>query len=106
MFGPFRFSVSLPLVSLSLTALLLVSSAVWAGPNIKILDNPIRMRFSSFSTSLAMLDDVTGDGIPDYLVGAYDQPYARKGMTGKEVGFGGAEKVGENVGPSRPGLCL
>ncbi len=97
MFGPFRFSVSLPLVSLSLTALLLVSSAVWAGPNIKILDNPIRMRFSSFSTSLAMLDDVTGDGIPDYLVGAYDQPYARKGMTGKEVGFGGAEKEGKNV---------
>ena len=41
MFGPCRFSVSLPLVSLSLTAFLLASSAAWAGPNIKILDNPI-----------------------------------------------------------------
>ena len=97
MFGPCRFSVSLPLVSLSLTAFLLASSSAWAGPNIKILDNPIRMRFSSFSTSLAMLGDVTGDGIPDYLVGAYDQPYAKDGMTGKELGFGGTEKVGQNV---------
>ena len=51
MFGPFRFSVPLSLVSLFLTALLLAGSAAWAGPNIKILDNPIRMRFSSFSTS-------------------------------------------------------
>ena len=68
-----------------------------AGPNIKILDNPVRIRFSSFSTSLAMLEDITGDGVPDYLVGAYDQPYAKEGMTGKEVGIGGHAKSGENA---------
>ena len=97
MLGSFRFSVYPLLVSLSLTALLLAGSAAWAGPNIKILDNPIRMRFSSFSTSLAMLDDVTGDGVPDYLVGAYDQPYAKEGMTGMEVGFAGDKKSGVNA---------
>ena len=97
MFGPFRFSIYPLLVSLSLTTLLLAGSSAWAGPNIKILDNPIRMRFSSFSTSLAMLDDVTGDGVPDYLVGAYDQPYAKEGMTGMEVGFAGDKKAGVNA---------
>jgi hypothetical protein len=89
---PLRF-----LVGISLVALVLNSFSAWAGPRVKVLDNPIRMRFSSFSTSLAVLDDVTGDGIPDYLVGAYDQPYAREGMTGMELGVGGAKKAGKNV---------
>ena len=81
---PLRF-----LVGISLVVLVLSSLSAWAGPRVKVLDNPIRMRFSSFSTSLAVLGDVTGDGIPDYLVGAYDQPYAKEGMTGMELGVGG-----------------
>ena len=85
------------LAGISFVALVLNSLSAWAGPRVKVLDNPIRMRFSSFSTSLAMLGDVTGDGIPDYLVGAYDQPYAREGMTGMELGVGGSKKAGKNV---------
>lgn len=77
--------------------LLLTSAPAWAGPTIKMLDSPLRISFSSFSTSLAMLDDLTGDGIPDYLVGAYDLPYAREGMTGTELGVAGAAKTGENL---------
>ena len=97
MVGPWRFSVHRLLASLSLAVILLATSFAWAGPNIKILDNPVRIRFSSFSTSLAMLDDITGDGVPDYLVGAYDQPYSKGGLTGKELGIGGASKAGENA---------
>ncbi len=89
---PLRF-----LVGISLVVLVLSSLSAWAGPRVKVLDNPIRMRFSSFSTSLAVLGDVTGDGIPDYLVGAYDQPYAKEGMTGMELGVGGSKKAGKNV---------
>lgn len=80
------------LISLSLLGLVFLSSSVDAGPRVKTLDNPIVMRFSSFSTSLALLDDMTNDGIPEYLVGAYDQPYAPEGKTGSAIGGG--------VGPS------
>lgn len=86
----FRFGIFIGIV-------LLTGAAAWAGPTIKMLDSPLRISFSSFSTSLAMLDDLTGDGIPDYLVGAYDLPYAREGMTGTELGVAGAAKTGENL---------
>ena len=85
------------LISLSVLGLIFLSSSVDAGPRVKTLDNPIVMRFSSFSTSFALLDDMTNDGIPEYLVGAYDQPYAPEGKTGSEIGVGGGAKSGANA---------
>src|SRR5215470_671121 len=37
-----------------------------------MLDNPIRMSFSGFASSMITVGDVNGDGVSDYLVGAYD----------------------------------
>jgi hypothetical protein len=37
-----------------------------------MLDNPIRMSFAGFASSMATVGDVDGDGVTDYLVGAYD----------------------------------
>jgi hypothetical protein len=72
------------------------SFPAWAGPQVKFLDNPTLIKFSGFGTALALVGDVNGDGAPDYLVGSYDQPWAKEGLTGKEIGIGGASKPGEN----------
>ncbi len=40
--------------------------------SIMILDNPVRMSFGGFASSMATVGDVDGDGVTDYIVGAYD----------------------------------
>lgn len=36
-----------------------------------MLDNPVRMSFSGFASSMAAVGDIDGDGVTDLLVGAY-----------------------------------
>ena len=42
--------------------------------NLMILDNPIRMSFGGFASSMTTVGDIDGDGVTDYIVGAYDSP--------------------------------
>ncbi|MBI3326491.1 MAG: FG-GAP repeat protein [Nitrospinae bacterium] len=44
-----------------------------APARVMFLDNPIRLPFSGFAVSMTVAGDVDGDGISDYLIGAYDQ---------------------------------
>ena len=53
-----------------LSAVLLVSGLAGpAGARVMILDNPIRQPFSGFASSMAVVGDLDGDGIADYVVG-------------------------------------
>jgi hypothetical protein len=37
-----------------------------------MLDNPVRMTFAGFASSMTTVGDVDGDNVSDYLIGAYD----------------------------------
>ena len=52
-----------------------------------ILDNPQRVAFSAFSTSLAVVGDVDGDHVPDYLVGAYNNRWGKNDRQGRAFVF-------------------
>src|SRR5215510_14277938 len=65
--------VSGRVVTSVLAAVLASSLAGPAGARVMILDNPIRQDFSGFASSLAVVGDLDGDGIAEYVVGAYDQ---------------------------------
>lgn len=43
-----------------------------AASNLMMLDNPVRMSFAGFASSMATVGDLDGDGVTEYLVGAYD----------------------------------
>ena len=62
------------LASLFLVMCLTWAVHAWAGPQIFMLDHPDRIQFSSFASALAIVGDIDGDQIPDYVVGAYNQP--------------------------------
>jgi hypothetical protein len=52
-----------------------------------ILDNPQRVAFSAFSASLAVVGDVDGDQVPDYLVGAYNNRWEKNDRQGRAFVF-------------------
>jgi hypothetical protein len=52
--------------------LLVVTPPSTVGAAMMILDNPIRMSFGGFASAMTTVGDVDGDGVTDYLVGAYD----------------------------------
>jgi hypothetical protein len=57
--------------------LMLVACLSWQLPaqadsSLLILDNPQRLSFTGFASSLAAVGDMDGDGVVDYLVGAYE----------------------------------
>ncbi|NOT54518.1 MAG: hypothetical protein HOP18_07930 [Deltaproteobacteria bacterium] len=54
------------------------------------LDNPIRLPFSGFASSLAMVGDIDGDGAPDFLVGAYNHRWNNNDRQGRAFTFSGA----------------
>lgn len=63
--------------------------SVQAAPTLMILDNPVRIMFSGFASALAIIDDVDGDAIADYLVGAYDHRWNGNDHQGRAFVFSG-----------------
>ena len=55
------------------------------------LDNPMRLPFSGFASSLALAGDVDGDGTGDYLVGAYTHRWNNNDRQGRVFVFSGAK---------------
>jgi len=54
-----------------------------------ILDNPVRMMFSGFASALAVIGDVDGDNVADYVIGAYDHPWNGNDHQGRAFVFSG-----------------
>jgi hypothetical protein len=42
-----------------------------SGESIRIIDNPVRREWGGFASSMTVVGDVDGDGVTDYMVGAY-----------------------------------
>lgn len=55
------------------------------------LDNPMRLPFSGFASSLALAGDVDGDGTGDYLVGAYNHRWNNNDRQGRAFVFSGTK---------------
>jgi len=54
-----------------------------------ILDNPQRSAFSAFGAALAVVGDVDGDHVSDYLVGAYDNRWEQNDRQGRAFVYSG-----------------
>jgi hypothetical protein len=66
-------------------------SSLAADARVLFLDNPMRLPFSGFASSLALAGDVDGDGVMDYLVGAYNQRWSGNDRQGRVFVFSGAK---------------
>ncbi|HEV8712957.1 MAG TPA: FG-GAP-like repeat-containing protein [Candidatus Binatia bacterium] len=75
--------------SIIFVLLLLWSLPVWAAPGLLILDNPLRRSFTGFASSLAVVGDIDGDGVSDYLVGAYEHYWQENLNQGRAFVFSG-----------------
>lgn len=60
-----------------------------AGARVMIIDNPVRLPFAGFASAMAVAGDVDGDGVADYLIGAYDQPVNHNEHQGRAFVFSG-----------------
>lgn len=72
----------------------LCSLLLWGAPlrteaRTMLLDNPQRIAFSEFGAALAVVGDVDGDQIADYLVGAYDNRWGKNDRQGRAFIFSG-----------------
>src|SRR5713101_730777 len=78
-------------IYVQLGLLLLCALSAPALAAVMILDNPVRFQFSGFGSALTVVGDVDGDGIPDYLIGAYDQRVGENNRQGQAFVFSGKE---------------
>ena len=62
-----------------------------ANARVMFLDNPIRLPFSGFASSLALVGDVDSDGVVDFLVGAYNHRWNNNDRQGRVFVFSGAK---------------
>ena len=76
------------LFSLSLLAVVLTPAASTAS-RLLMLEHPTRLSFTGFASSLAVVGDVDGDQIPDYLVGAYEHRWQGNLKQGRAFVFSG-----------------
>ena len=60
-----------------------------AASSLLILDNPLRLPFTGFASSLAVVGDLDGDGVADYLVGAYEHYWQENLNQGRAFVFSG-----------------
>jgi hypothetical protein len=79
------------LVSILFTLCSVVLISFRADARTMFLDNPMRLPFSGFASSLALAGDVDGDGTGDYLVGAYNHRWNNNDRQGRAFVFSGAK---------------
>ncbi len=72
-----------------LAFLLFFGLATQAAARVMILDNPIRVSFSGFASSMAVVGDLDGDGVSDYIIGAYDHRVDKNEHQGRVLVFSG-----------------
>ena len=75
--------------SIVFVLLLLWSLPAWAAPHLLTLDHPLRLPFTGFASSLAVVGDLDGDGVADYLVGAYEHYWQANLNQGRAFVFSG-----------------
>ena len=59
--------------SLFVTVLVSWGAVVQAEPSIMTIDHPAKLPLTGFASAFEVLGDIDADGIPDYLIGAYQQ---------------------------------
>ena len=63
--------------------------AVWADSHLILLEQPQRQSFTGFGSSFAQVGDLDGDGVPDYVVSAYQQYWGGNMKQGRAYVFSG-----------------
>lgn len=77
------------LTGLFLTLLFSWSPAVQAEPRILTIDHPNLLPMTGFGSAFAVIDDVDSDGLPDYLIGAYQHRWDDNDRQGRAFVYSG-----------------
>ena len=63
--------------------------SVWAASPFMMINPPVHLSFTGFASSLAVIGDVDGDQVPDYLVGAYQHRWQGNDKQGRAFVYSG-----------------